>query len=359
MTTLTTPADEIPTCESNLAPDEVRRLLRRLAHIAERCDSVTAFYLLEVDRRRLHDGFGHPDTPRFAEAELGFNRHKTYRLLRAARACERHPGLRQAFERGEVSYSKIDVIAGLVGGKDGDRWIDLARIHGRDVLRQLVDREERFAPREGPSHVLRVVLEADQWTRLQEAIERVRKVGGAEVGVAEALDVLAFDYLATPLDESEVVADDDADDPEQTVEPNAGELHGANVGRPATVTRDDEVPDEIQRDRALRNDCLARYGFACGILGCGCRVDLQVDHIESRAQNPSRRWDPDNVVPLCAGHHRLKTAGLLRVTEKRPDGMLVVERPARWREFEEAPTTPRRARGRRNRPAAASPVAVR
>ncbi len=312
-----TEAIDLPPCEAGLPPDEILRRLRRLVEIGGRCDATVAFHLREVETQRLHDLYGHPDTRRFAEAMLGLSRHRTYRLLRAARACEKHPAVRAAFERGEISYGKVDELARISRGSDMALWLERARREPRDVLRERIDRDERFLPADGPNKIVRFEVEADQWARLQEALEKVRRVGGVDVGMAEAIDVLAHNYLETPIDESEVL------DPPESVKPPADDAPESEL-RAATET-------ELERDRVFRRDALELYGWICGVPGCGCRVDLQVDHIVPRSRAPARRWDPENVVPLCVGHHRLKTNGVLSIPGKEPDGTLIVERPpAPW-----------------------------
>ncbi len=92
---------------------------------------------------------------------LDLGRDKTYRLLRAARAYERSPIVREAFERGEISYGKVDEIARLSRGDDIERWLDLAREKPRDVLREGIDRDERFLPPDGPNRITRFEVEAD------------------------------------------------------------------------------------------------------------------------------------------------------------------------------------------------------
>ncbi len=51
------------------------------------------------------------------------------------------------------------------------------------------------------------------------------------------------------------------------------------------------------------------------------------------AMTASRAMDPDNVAPLCRGHHRLKTDGIIEISGKAPDGTLIVERPQKCRDL--------------------------
>ncbi len=327
MTTTLTDAsrvsDALLECESGLHPDEVLARLVRLARVGERCDATTAFYLLDVEQRRLHDGFGYPSTVAFADAKLNCGKDKTYRLIRAARACARHEALRLAYEGGEIAYSKIDVIAPFLSRPDAALWLERAKTMSGPVLRQLAEQERRFGRPTGPNQRLKAELDAEQWKLFQLAAEKVRKIGGGELPVAEIIEVLAVNFLQTPFDESELAPDEE--DP-------ASELHTATDEGEAETGTSAEEADEIERGRSFRRQKLEEADYQCE-MECDRRTDLQVDHIEPRSRNPARKWDPDNCCVACVACHRLKTAGQIRVHGRNEDGALAIERPVRWRVF--------------------------
>ena len=76
---------------------------------------------------------------------------------------------------------------------------------------------------------------------------------------------------------------------------------------------------------ALTEKVLHRDGLVCAVPGCGRKIGLQADHIQERAEGG--RTELANEHGLCARHHGLKTAGLLKVY-RGEDGKLVYERKA-------------------------------
>ena len=79
------PSPELVEMRPGLSAEEVQR---RLAGAARREDTglrVTAFYLVEMDARRLYQVTGHASTVHYAEKRLGFDRRRTAELLRVGR----------------------------------------------------------------------------------------------------------------------------------------------------------------------------------------------------------------------------------------------------------------------------------
>ncbi len=228
------------------------------------------------------------------------------------------------------------MIAPFLGRPDAALWLERAKTMSGPVLRQLAEQERRFGRPTGPNRRLKAELDADQWELYQLAAEKVRKIGGSELPVAEIIEVLAVNFLQTPFDESELP-------PEE--EESASELHTAtDEGEPEAETETLAAEaDEIERGRSFRRQKLEEADYQCE-MECDRRTDLQVDHIEPRSRNPARKWDPDNCCVACVACHRLKTAGFIRVHGRNEDGTLEIERPIRWRVFAgpERPDDPER-----------------
>ena len=111
----------LPPCEAGLPADEVDARVARAVRIADRGDAVAAFYLLEVDARRLYDQWGYASTIHYAQEAHDMSRDRAYRLLQAARACERCPDLRRAFDDAEIGYSLVAKLAPVIGrGAESD-----------------------------------------------------------------------------------------------------------------------------------------------------------------------------------------------------------------------------------------------
>ena len=73
-----------------------------------------------------------------------------------------------------------------------------------------------------------------------------------------------------------------------------------------------------------RRKALAEHNFKCAVPGCGYRIWVDVHHI--RGRRIQRPHAPENMLPLCEGHHRAVHKGFLRI-ERLPDGTLRFRRP--------------------------------
>jgi hypothetical protein len=196
-------AIELPPCERGLAPDEVDRRLGIVARAHSECEAALAFWLFEVDRRRLSLGFGFRDTVQYAAERHGRAYGTTHRLLRAARACERSPLLRDAFERGDIAISKMDVVAPMLHGDSADeRWVDRAKSRSRRDLQSAVQRALGLEP-DDERITLTLRFTPSQWRIFQDALERCRRIAGADLGETEAIELIAAEFLTTPVDERE------------------------------------------------------------------------------------------------------------------------------------------------------------
>jgi len=346
------PADaiilELPALERGLPPEEVDRRVAAFAHAAEQSDAGLAFYLWEVRVRRLHYGDGHRSTALWAEARHGVPPAKTWKLLRAAEVCARSPVLREAFARGEVRLYKLDPLKEVIGHGEDEKWTALAadKSVSDEQLRSLVKR--RLGDEPDDEHVwVRVKLAPSQYRAYLASLEKARRVAGAQIGEAECLEAICVDYVNSIHDESEldpalrrldpVIARDadgklDVTRSTPSSEGASAEHRGDPDGSYRSVTGEVPVPpsgSELERDHVYRYEQLWLSGWRCEV--CGARCELTIDHTESRAQAPSRRWDRSNRACLCGGCHEMKTKGLIR-TRRRSDGTLEVRRPSKRNE---------------------------
>ncbi len=77
------------------------------------------------------------------------------------------------------------------------------------------------------------------------------------------------------------------------------------------------IPPTVQRE------VRARCGDVCAVPGCTHRAFLDFHHLHHRADGGVN--DPDRIVQLCRGHHRLHHRGRIRI-EPGPAGQVCVER---------------------------------
>lgn len=70
---------------------------------------------------------------------------------------------------------------------------------------------------------------------------------------------------------------------------------------------------DAQNERAAREICRARDLGKCRIPGCTARAE-HLHHLVYRSQSKALKWDPANLVSLCADHHRLEHGGVIQIT---------------------------------------------
>ena len=70
---------------------------------------------------------GYASVTDFAESELGIRAREAYHLMRIDRLIEALPRLREAYARGEVSFSSVRVLVQVATPDDEERWVELAR----------------------------------------------------------------------------------------------------------------------------------------------------------------------------------------------------------------------------------------
>lgn len=291
----------LPPCDSRMSNEEIDRNLGLVARAHEKHEVITSQYLREVERRRLHDRYGHKNTVEYAERRHGIQRSTAYRLMRAARACERSPQLREAFLAGRVDYSKIDVVAPMLKGTDADaEWVERVTTLSRPRLQAAVNAARGL---ETADIVVRIKVAPSQATIMHLAWDKCSKTAGRDLGHGEFIEYVCAEYLAQIVDESE--------------------LRRAGDGTSDETSSTGGTLSLLELDRLYRLDVHDRDNWQC--VSCDERCDLTVDHILCRALFPRLRWSRANGVTLCAPCHRLKTDGFIRI-ERQLDGALHIIR---------------------------------
>lgn len=63
-------------------------------------------------------------------------------------------------------------------------------------------------------------------------------------------------------------------------------------------------------EATARMHCRARDRGRCRVPGCAEHAD-HLHHLVYRSQSQALKWEPGNLLSLCAGHHALVHAGVL------------------------------------------------
>ena len=171
--------------EQGLPKDEVVRRLGIAARGGDVCHRALAFYLADMEQRRLHQAWGFSKAVDFATARLGLPRSSAYELLATGRRLEELPRLDEAFARGELSWSKVRRIARIALPETEQSWIDRACDASQEEVEALAQAAQvgDLPPNLGQGlprtrFVVRLVLDSMQ----HEMLERARDKLEAEVG---------------------------------------------------------------------------------------------------------------------------------------------------------------------------------
>lgn len=138
---------EVIEMHPGLSADEVCRRLAGAARREESGQRVLAFYLVEMDARRLYQTTGHSSTADYGERRLGFDRRRTAELLRAGRKLLELREVDRAFCDGRLSWAKVLVVARMAAPEHEAAWLERALALDVRALTQLASRSREGARR--------------------------------------------------------------------------------------------------------------------------------------------------------------------------------------------------------------------
>lgn len=319
-----------------LPAEEVARRLARAGRREEVGQRVLAFYLVEMDERRLYQATGHGSTAHYAEARLDLDRRRTSELLRVGRVLLELTEVDRAFCAGRLGWGKVLVLARVAVAQHEEAWLERALALDLRALAALARRSRPGGPprqpgdtkglpqiRFGVSARVGVLLQA----KLEQAQAKLAEEVGRPVGVADLLEALVSDFLASEADGTvpgrrrvdaslyRVVLQPEEGGAHLLVETEDGPLP---VEAPEAVRCDaDTLRSEgeahlaldVKTPPALRRRVLTRDGGRCR--ACASRHGLMVHHLEHRAAGG--RTSPENLLSLCTRCHGLVHEGLLVV----------------------------------------------
>lgn len=357
-----TPVCEAPRPPSNdptemrpgLTADEVCRRLARAARHEETGRRVLAFYLVEMDQRRLYQTTGHGSTAHYAEARLGLDRRRVAELVRVGAKLLELRELDRAFCEGRLGWAKVLIVARMATPEHEAAWLERALALDARALALLAARSrEGGAPRAAGDEKglpeIRFPVSASVgslvYAKLEQAQRRLGAELGREVDVAALLDTLLDQFLATQADGSVpgrtrvdasafrvqlvetgergapllVSTEDglfplDAGGPggegaaSESVRCDAGvRNHHVAGARDAAGDDHDHRAHDVKTPPRMRRSVLRRDGHRCR--SCRSRWSLMVHHVEFRSHGG--RTLHENLITLCSRCHGLVHAGLL------------------------------------------------
>jgi hypothetical protein len=304
----------------------------------------------------------------YVERLFGYSRRTLEDKLRTAEALETLPELTCALRDGALSWSAARELARVATVETEREWLEAAR--GRTVheVERLVSGRGRGArPEEPPRpaeqrHVLRFEVSPETFATFREAIKVLRQKSNEPLDDDSVLLLMARESLHGPTDAGrgnyqvalnicercgsgfqesagELVKVDDAvakmarcDARDIGPIPSASTHVGATgVREPkhVVVANNTDAATQVHEPTratqtippALRRKVMRRDRGRCAVPGCRHATFVDLHHIETRSDGGAH--DENNLIVLCAAHHRAIHRGQLCISGSVRSGLSV------------------------------------
>ena len=270
------------TSETGLEPglpiDQIESRLLEAAnrhHLEERN---IAYWLHELDQRGLHKQRGFSSIGDYAMELIGIKPRKAQYLVFIASRLEKLPRIREAFDAGELPWTKAREIVSVATPETEAEWLEKARaLSNRDLEKEV----RRHAGREsGGFATVTISMPVEVLAMWNDAYELAERLCGTELEKWQVLEPSLAEFLGTHLP------------------PGGAGAHETDDEK--------ELPDKV-RDAVLDRDM-----WQCKFPGCTMRKMLDVHHIEFRSHLGSE--DHGNKISICRIHHGLVHRGICKIT---------------------------------------------
>jgi len=298
-----------------------------------------AFYLVELDERRLYQKAGCSSAVQYAERKFGVQRRTARELLAVGRELLELPLVDQAFRDGDVNWSKARLLTRICVPETQAAWLEKARELGAtEFAREVALSGKGRLPREDGRGLPRVKFKiqarvsAEVHELWEASFQKFADESGQGAKEEDVLRRLCELYLSTDAggapegrptrNESlyHLVVDVSASG-EATLRTDDGPvpLEKSVVERMAcdSVVHDGPIQGQDPAAKATqgtRTRILRRDGYRCR--SCDSRYGLQVHHIEWYSLGGPTIGE--NLTTVCSACHALIHEGLLVVSGKAP-----------------------------------------
>ena len=226
--------------EAGLSVEQIETHLIEAAsrhHLEERN---IAYWLLEIDRRRLFNTRGFSSLGDYAMELVGIKPRKAYYLVFIASRLEDLPAIKEAFDTGKLSWTKAREIVVVATPETEEEWLEKARLlSNRDLEKEVRRHDGRGSGAFATVTISMPVEVLEMWHDTYELVERL---SGTELEKWQVLEASLAELLGTHL---------------PTVHG-----HGENSH---------ETKDEEELSVSVRSAVLDRDGWQCRFPACTMR----------------------------------------------------------------------------------------
>lgn len=344
MSTATMEVELVP----NLPVEELRSKLISANRATDVGHRELAFYLSDMDARRVQQALGYPSTVAFAVKCLGMSRRQARDLLAVGKALVPLARIDAAFGDGVLSWTQTRLLAKVATPATEAAWIErAARVSCADLEREVAVSEPGAPPRadrRGLPHSkfeVRARIGAVAFELWEKVRARVAAAAGQPLGDDELIHAIADRVLRDDAPDSGAsrgarcvlvvqrctdcgVAGVMSEDGLLPIDAATAE----RIACDAPTVRLDENGDPVRDDKTppeLRSRVLARDGHRC--LLCGGTIDLHAHHVARRgAGGPTVAR---NLATLCTPCHTLVHDEFIILEGVAPHGLRATDREGR------------------------------
>lgn len=280
----------------------------------------------------------------YLERVMGYGPRVASDRLRVAEALEGLPVMDKALRSGELSYSAVRELTRIATTKTDKAWVAVARdLTLRQIEEMVAEREPGDAPTSKPKPNLRpravtMMLRPAEVALLREARLRIERERGERVDDGELITELYGRAFSDAKGGKRVprprhqIAITVCESCKQGWQRGGGRQIAITPVELATASCDAELLGSLDGPPAktttsipakVRNFVWHRDGGRCNVPGCRSAQNLDVHHIVFREDGGGN--EPENLLVLCAGHHRALHDGALMVMGRAPEVVV------RWR----------------------------
>jgi hypothetical protein len=170
--------------------------LRRLASQNSRCRTVLGRLAKRFLARSLYHELGFARLADYARERLAISARELESLAAASAALKRLPDVRDAFERGELSWSQLRLLIGVATPDTQATWLDLARGRTVRALAALVRDRSATAEDYEPHARFRLRCSRRVLRLWRDTVELARRMAGSELTQGQAAEAIAAEGLA-------------------------------------------------------------------------------------------------------------------------------------------------------------------
>jgi hypothetical protein len=329
---------------------QVHEKLVTLARTRAGLESEEGEWLLRAFDSNLHVRFGYGSFVEYVERPFGFGPRVTMEKIRVAKILAELEETSEALKSGKISSSHARELARVATPETEKAWLSASADKTVRELERMVSGHVPGDLPDGPKdpaaerYVLRFEVTAETHATFHEALAKLTRDAGQHLDDDARLLLLSRMVLGGPTDEGRA-----SYQVTMTVcdRCQAGEQTGKGEREPvdrtvvemarcdAQVIPDTHPPSGITKrvvgnegrgkratqatPPAVRREVMHRDSGRCCVPGCRHAIFVHVHHIDLRSEDGDD--DPDNLIVLCAAHHRALHRGTLRL-EGRPSTAL-------------------------------------